>query len=346
MKSFISLPKAKKGDQVAIVSPAAGLPDIFPWVQDLGIKRLQAVFGLKGIEYPTTRLMGSSPQDRARDLMDAFRDPANKAVIASIGGSDQIKILKHLDPEVFKSSPKPFFGYSDNTHFIQFLWNLGIPAYYGGGLMNQFAFHGSMQELTVEFIRRAMFESGEFEIRSSDMYNDINISWDLEDNLQKTRQMEPNDGWYWDGDQDTEGTLWGGCVESMVIQFATGRWLPKDEDLDGTVLFLETAEDLPEPWIVDYVLTGMGERGWFDKFQAVLIGRPKAWGFDKRLTADEKTAYRKSQRDTILRVVREYNSHIPVIQNIDFGHTDPQIVVPSGQRARIDGTEHRIFFNY
>ena len=82
------------------MSPSAGLPGLFGWVQDLGLERLRSVFGLVPVEYPTTRTMGASPQDRARDVMAAFADPANRAVFTSVGGDDQVTILKYLDPQV------------------------------------------------------------------------------------------------------------------------------------------------------------------------------------------------------------------------------------------------------
>lgn len=343
MKDFKTLPKLKTGDRVAIISPSAGLPGMFPWVQDLGLKRLQDVFGLIPKEYPTTREIGSSLQDRAHDIMAAFKDPENKAVIASIGGDDQIKLLKFLDPNIFTSNPKPFFGFSDNTHFHNYLWGLGIPSYYGGSIMTQYAMQEGMHELTVEFLRHALFEKGEFELKSSDFYTDEGLDWSNEENLHKTRKIETNEGWIWDGSLDCEGILWGGCIESLVAQFSVGSYLPTDHQLTNTVLFLETAEDIPEPWIIEYVLSGMGERGWFDLFQAVLVGRPKAWEFDKQKTPEEKADYCKDQRETILRVVRQYSKTIPVIQNMDFGHTDPQIVLPMGQNVRIDSTAKKIF---
>lgn len=64
--------KLNKGDKVAILSPSNGLPGLFPWVQDYGLKRLKDDFGLISVEYPTTRQMGSSLKDRARDIMDAL----------------------------------------------------------------------------------------------------------------------------------------------------------------------------------------------------------------------------------------------------------------------------------
>jgi muramoyltetrapeptide carboxypeptidase LdcA involved in peptidoglycan recycling len=346
MKTFLILPKLKQGDQVAVISPSAGLPGLFPWIQDLGLERMREVFNLNPKEYPTTRQMGSSLEDRARDIMAAFSDPANKAVFASIGGSDQIKLLKLLDPEVLRANPKPFFGFSDNTHLHNYLWNLGIPSYYGGGVMNQFAMQGEMHPLTVNSISHALFDSDEFELEVASEYNDIGLDWSDQDNLQQRRVMEPNVGLIWSGDKNATGRLWGGCVESLIVQSTTGKYLPSDEDLEGTILFLETAEDIPEHWIIEYLLTGFGERGWLSKFQAVLIGRPKAWEFNKQHTAEQKAEYRAKQQETVVKTVREYNKDIPIIQNVDFGHTDPQISLPMGGMARIDGADMKLFLQY
>jgi len=128
----------------------------------------------------------------------------------------------------------------------------------------------------------------------------------------------------------------------LIFQSTVGKYLPKDEDLDGVVLFIETAEDIPEAWIPAYLLRGFGERGWFDRIQAVIVGRPKAWEFDKQNDAEQKAKYRKEQRDEIINSVRQYNTTIPIIQNLDFGHTDPQMLLPNGGTIKIDSNDKTI----
>ncbi|MEI7668027.1 MAG: S66 peptidase family protein [Erysipelotrichaceae bacterium] len=346
MKQFIPLAKIKPGDQVAIISPSAGYPGLFPWIEDLGLERLRKEFKLIPKEYPTTRLMNSSLKDRARDVMAAFADPQNKAVFTSIGGSDQIKLIKYLDPDIIRANPKPFFGYSDNTHLHNFLWNLGIPSYYGSAIMTQFAMQGAMHKETIDSLNHALFEPGECRLAVSNEFTDINLDWADKDNLSKNRKMEINDGLFWDGKKDAEGILWGGCVESLIVQAATNKYLPKDEDLDGLILVLETAEDIPDHWVIEYLLTGCGERGWLNRFKAVLVGRPKTWNFDKELTDTVRAEYRKQQRDTVIKVIREYNIDIPIVLNLDFGHTDPQIALPLGNKARILTTKQEIYLEY
>src|SRR5687767_8967193 len=117
------------GDRVAVVSPSGGLPEVFPGPYELGLERLRA-FGLEPVEYPATRKLHATPEERAADLHAAWSDPTIRAVIATIGGDDQLTVLKHLDPAVFRADPKPFFGYSDNTNLLNFLYSLGLPAFH------------------------------------------------------------------------------------------------------------------------------------------------------------------------------------------------------------------------
>jgi muramoyltetrapeptide carboxypeptidase LdcA involved in peptidoglycan recycling len=76
------------------------------------------------------------------------------------------------------------------------------------------------------------------------------------------------------------------------------------------------------------------------------VGRPKAWHYDQPLSPAQKAAYRQQQRETVVHTIRSYNQSIPIVQNVDFGHTDPQIALPSGQMARVMGSEKRLFLTY
>ncbi len=66
--------------------------------------------------------MEATPHERAADLTAAFADPSIKAVVAAIGGDDQITVIPHLDDDVIRRNPEPFFGYSDNTNLLAHLW--------------------------------------------------------------------------------------------------------------------------------------------------------------------------------------------------------------------------------
>jgi len=85
--------KLKKGDKVAVLSPSFAVPAIFPKVFELGLQRIRNELGLEPVEYPTTRKLNASVEERTRDIIDTFSDPEIKAVIASIGGDDQVTYI-------------------------------------------------------------------------------------------------------------------------------------------------------------------------------------------------------------------------------------------------------------
>jgi muramoyltetrapeptide carboxypeptidase LdcA involved in peptidoglycan recycling len=118
------------------------------------------------------------------------------------------------------------------------------------------------------------------------------------------------------------------------------------EDFEDIVLFTETSEEIPSSDYVFRVYRALGERGILKRVKAILVGRPKAWEFNKPQNFEEKKAYRNIQQETILRAVRKYNPSVPIIQNLDFGHTDPQIPLPNGKRIRIDSESKRIFAEF
>jgi muramoyltetrapeptide carboxypeptidase LdcA involved in peptidoglycan recycling len=114
----------------------------------------------------------------------------------------------------------------------------------------------------------------------------------------------------------------------------------------GGVLFLETSEELPSATEVYRVLRSLGERGLLGVFSAVLFGRPKAWALDRRTTPEQKSRYVRDQREAVLRAMDEYAPDTMVVLDIDFGHTDPQLVIPYGGLIRVDGVARRITVRY
>ena len=340
------LSKLVKGDKVAILSPSFAAPGRFPDVYKLGLERLETIFDLVLVEYSTTAKLGASAEERSADLISAFENQDIKAVIATIGGDDQVTYIKNLPSEPFVRNPKPFFGYSDNSHFCNFLFLNGIPSYYGGSLFTQFAMQGEMDEYTVRYIKHALFEEGEFELIASETYNDQGLNWDDVSLLKTKRQHWPNEGFIWNGDKNTEGVLWGGCVESVDEMLRHGVQIPTLEQFENIVLMLETSEEIPSADYVFGVFRALGERGILERVKGVLIGRAKAWEFDKPNTLEQKVEYRKQQQETVVRAVRKYNTEIPVIQNMNFGHTDPQIPMPYGNKIRIDAGEKRVFVTF
>jgi muramoyltetrapeptide carboxypeptidase LdcA involved in peptidoglycan recycling len=348
--NFKKIPKLKMGDKVAIVSPSFAAPGVWPHVYELGLKRVREVFGLEPVEFPVTKKVGASGEERANDLRDSFQNNDIKAVIASLGGNDQVTYIKNLKAEEFVNNPKMFFGFSDNTHFCNFLWLNGIKSFYGASLFTQFSMQNKMDDFTVEYIKHAMFDDGEFELKQSDKFTDINLEWNDPETLNQSRTYEKNEGWIWDEgknkNENIEGISWGGCLESIDELLRHNIQIPTLEDFKEIILFTETSEEMPKAGYVYWVYRALGERGILANVKAVMVGRPKAWEFESPLAGEEKQNFKDEQVKTILGVVRQYNKNAPIILNMDFGHTDPQIPIPFGGKIRIDQTNKKIFAEF
>jgi muramoyltetrapeptide carboxypeptidase LdcA involved in peptidoglycan recycling len=341
-------PKPRRGDTVAVLSPGSALPEVFPGPYEQGLRRLREDYDVRVVEYPTTRVQGT-PAERARDVLAAFADPEVAAILTSIGGEDQIKVLKHLDAEVVAANPKPFFGLSDNTNLHQYLWNLGIVSYYGGTVMTDLGRCGSRNPHTTEAFEAAFLGSGWYDLRPADTYTDVNLRWEDPANLEREPEMMPGTGWEWHvpgSDDPVAGRLWGGCLEIVDFQLRAGRYLGDEAAYDGCVLFLETSEELPSDDYVGRVLVGMGERGLLERFSAVLMARPKAWNFDQPNDAAGRAAYVAAQRAAVLTAFAEYAPEIPIVFDIDSGHTDPQLTLPFGGDVRVDPRARTISVRY
>ncbi len=346
LPQFQPLRKLQAGDKVAILSPSFAAPARWPHVYALGLARLRDKFGLIPVEFPTTAKLEAFKQERAADLLAAFTDPDIKAVISTLGGDDQVTYVKNLPDEPFRSHPKPYFGYSDNTHFMNHLWLNGVPSFYGGALFTQFAQTPEIDPFADKYLRLALFQTGEFEIGASAALNDIGVSWDDPDNFTKAKFFEPNLGWHWDGTADTSGVTWGGCLESLDEILRHGVRMPSLDQFEDIVLITETSEEIPEHDYVRRVYRAFGERGILERVQAVLVGRPKAWEFGNERSLTEKQEYRIRQAETTLTTVRQYNAIIPVVQNLDFGHTHPQICLPYGAAVKINSDSQSISLNF
>ena len=106
------------------------------------------------------------------------------------------------------------------------------------------------------------------------------------------------------------------------------RFWPEPDFWRDRILFLETSEDKPTPETVGYWLRNYGVQGVFDRVSAVLVGRARDYSDAEKAELDAM----------VVRVVAgEFGATtIPIVTNLDFGHTDPQWILPLGVRAEID----------
>jgi len=340
-------PKVSPGDRVAVVSPAYAAPARYPALHEQALRRLREDFGLEPVEYPTTRRLGAPAKDRADDLMAAFADPTIRAVLATIGGDDQITVLPWLDPDVVTADPKPFFGYSDNTNLLNWLWNLGIVGYHGGSTMVHLGRPGGLHPVSTRSLRAALLTGGDLDLHPVDRFSEDEVDWADPAGLDRPAPTQPSEGWTWHQPEAVvTGPSWGGNLEILHWNLAAGRWIRPVGDYAGCVLVLETSEELPSAVEVSRLLRNAGERGLLAQFPAVLVGRPKATSLQVHVAPADRERYRTEQREAILAAFARYHPSAMIVFGVDLGHTDPQWVLPYGGNLTVDGPGRRITAHY
>ena len=329
---FVKPQKLKKGDTIAVLSPSWGGPSVFPDIFDNGLNVLKEKFGLKIKEFPTARMdaenLYNEPKIRAKDINDAFWDKEIKAIIASIGGDDSIRILKYIDKEIVKKNPKIFMGYSDTITMNTFFNQLGLITFNGPAIMAGFSQMGNFQEYE-RHVKEILFDNpSSYEYKPYQKWSMKYPDWAKKENVGKIDDIRENNGWHWiQGESVVKGKLFGGCIDVLEMIKGTDYW-PNLNFWSEKILFIETSEEKPSPDFVKYALRNYGVQGILNKIKAIVVGRARDYN-------DEET---KKLENNIINVVAKEFGHpeMPIITNVDFGHTEPQIILPLGIEAEID----------
>ena len=108
-------PALLKGDHIGVVAPSYSPR---PGWLSRGIRALERA-GYGVILDPEIATMRRFKRDederRAENFMGMWLDPRVKAVIGGTGGYGAVRMIPHLEPEIFRRNPKAFVGYSDVT---------------------------------------------------------------------------------------------------------------------------------------------------------------------------------------------------------------------------------------
>jgi len=339
--------KARRGDRVAVLSPSFAAPGAFPAVHEQAMRRLTEVTGLLPVEYPTTRELGASPLARARDTNEALADPQIRALLAVIGGDDQITVIPHLDAQLARSDPKPFLGTSDNTNLHHWLWANGIASFYGGSSQVHLGPGPCVDDIHARSLRAALLTGETLEITEPGESEDIGIDWADPRALSSFGERAATEPWSWHGPaRSVTGSTWGGCLEVIEWILTAGRFPSDPAVLDGGVLLIETSEELPPAPAVGRIIRSLGERGILAAVDAVLVARPPVSDLTRRPPAQERARLRAEQRDVAVEMIGRYNPEAVVCVGIPFGHTRPQWILPHGGTITVDGSARRVTADY
>jgi muramoyltetrapeptide carboxypeptidase LdcA involved in peptidoglycan recycling len=315
------------GDTIGVISPSWGGAGLFPHRCEAGRRQLEAMgFKLRFAQHAlsTKGYVSDSAEHRASDVHELFADPGVAAIIAAIGGDHSCHLLPHLDFELIRAHPKVFMGFSDVTVLNVALWQqTGLVTFNGPALLADFAEHPRMFEYSERYFRKvACTAAAPGALEPASTWTEEMLSWEQRADLERPRELNASEGWTWLKPGRSEGILIGGCVESLQHLRGTRFW----PDFSGAILFLETSEDKPSPETIDGVLMDYENMGVLAQLNGMIVGRPMLY------TPEEKRELRR------ILIERTYGFDFPIVCDMDFGHTAPQLTLPIGIRARIDST--------
>lgn len=134
MKEVIFPKSLKKGDKIAIISPAGAVDEaqLENGIKLIETKGFEPVLG-KNLytKYSHGYNYAGTEKERISDLNWAFNDDEVSAVWASRGGYGCQHLLRHIQLSKFKKDPKWYVGYSDNTVIQSFLLKSNFASIHG-----------------------------------------------------------------------------------------------------------------------------------------------------------------------------------------------------------------------
>lgn len=313
--------RLNKGDKVMVIAPARGIKIIGADCREIARNRLESL-GLEVVFAPNTTdenwdYMGStSIEKRVADIHTAFSDKSVKAVLTMIGGFNSNQLLEYIDFDIIKNNPKIFCGFSDITALHGAIYaKTGLETYYGPHFSSLGMKHGC--DYTFEHFIKMLITDGKDDVKPSEIWSDD--LWFLD---QEKREFEANEGYWLIHEGTAQGTIIGGNLGTFNLLLGTSF---RPEFKEDTILFIEDTEgcSLPE---FERNLQALLYQPDFKNVKGIVIGRFQKGSKVTREGLEFIINSKAKLRD------------LPVLANVDFGHSAPLLTIPLGGTAILDNT--------
>ncbi|UOE41101.1 LD-carboxypeptidase [Chryseobacterium suipulveris] len=285
MTKEIVFPKPlKKGDKIAIISPAGAVEQSqlekgIQLIVDKGFepvlsKHLYTKFS-NGYNYAGTE------KERISDLNWAFNNDEISAIWASRGGYGCQHLLRHLKLSNFRKNPKWYIGYSDNTVIQSFLLKNGFASIHGQTIKtSSFGVTDESYDLTFDILKGKL---PKYKIQSNPFNKPGKI----------------------------EGQLIGGNLALIYALLGTNYSF----NFKDKILFIE---DIGENfYALDRMLMSLDLAGVFRKIKGLIIGGMTNMGDEK-----DNKSYEESFDEFAYKIISERISkyHFPTVFGFPNGH--------------------------
>jgi muramoyltetrapeptide carboxypeptidase LdcA involved in peptidoglycan recycling len=315
---YIIPTKLKNGDEIRIIAPSRSLSLLKDEILNLAKENLEK----QGYKVTFSKnckerdmFMSSSIKSRVNDIHQAFKDKKVKAILTVIGGFNSNELLPYLDYKLIKNNPKILCGYSDITALANAITAKTGLVTYSGLHFSTWAMKKGF-EYNLEYFNKCLVEDKKYIVEASELWSDD--AWYRD---QENRKFEKNEGYLVINKGEAEGTILGGNLCTLNLLQGT-EFMP---NISNSILFIEDDDMTGSFFGVEFNrnLQSLIHQPNFKKVKGIVVGR-----FQKKAEMTiEKLKY-------IIQTKKELKS-IPVIANVDFGHSNTFITFPIGGTAKI-----------
>lgn len=292
----------KSGDTIGVIAPASPMTEQ---------KRADALATLQGFGfrikvgasvYEQNGYLSGTDELRAHDLNQMFADPEVQAIICLRGGYGTLRILDRIDYDLIRQNPKILVGFSDITA-------LHLAINKRTGLVT---FHGPM--------------AGEL----SHLTKEKEVAWSV---LFRHLTDPAPLGSYPDAEQmfryslhpgTATGPLIGGNLSLLVSTLGT----PYELDTAGKILFIEEIGE--EPYRIDRMLTQLRLAGKLEQAVGIVFT-------DFHDCEPDNPERSLTLHEVLAGIVGPLG--IPAYWGLKVGHTEPNLTLPLGVRAKIQADD-------
>jgi muramoyltetrapeptide carboxypeptidase len=308
-------PKLRRGSSVRVIAPSRSLAMIGAEARAEADRKLSALglqvsFGEHVEECDD--FVSSSVAARLADLHAAFADPDVDGILTVIGGHNSNQLLAGVDYGLVAAHPKVLCGFSDITALSNALYARAGLVGYSGPHYSSFGMKHHFGYTEAGFVACVMNDDP-FWLEPSPTWSDDEWYLDQED-----RHLETGTDWWVLQEGEAAGTIVGGNLCTLNLLQGT----PCMPSLDAAVVFAED-DDQARPWDFDRDLVSLLQQPAFGGVTGLVIGRfQRETGMTRELLAQIVAS-------------KPELAGLPVIANVDFGHTTPTVTFPVGGTVEV-----------
>ncbi|MCL1695667.1 S66 peptidase family protein [Lysinibacillus sp. BPa_S21] len=251
----------------------------------------------------------SSIEHRVADIHDAFQDKHVKAILTAIGGFNCNEILPYLNYEMIANNPKILCGFSDITALATAITTKCGFVSYSGPHFPSFDMEQA-QDYQLSYFQKCLMNNTPYTIKASSVWSDD--AWYLD---QYNRHFEAA-SWKVYSKGEASGQLFGGNLCTLNLLQGT-EYMP---ELTNSILFVED-DEIVNPEIFARDFTSLLQAT--SSIKGIAIGR-----FQRASNMTEEQLHFILDKHPSLR-------RIPVLYDVDFGHTQPIFTFPIGGEIQL-----------